>query len=219
MVTGGKKGSETNKTKIRTKRGFREYTYLGCPLTRNRSAWCFRLCVPDGKGKGQCGRVAPHGLKGRTQLAIEGHRQKLRSAHFEKLERMYLAAPFNDYYDAGVRIQEGEAEVVIPIQEKFRLPSGTLAEAVYFKAMNDAAALAVNAVVEERLVLTLRFNLQLTRHPASGDIIARGLVVGVSGGRFQAECVLTDADGVEIGRGDGTFKAGTTALAAEIGYA
>jgi len=30
--------------------------------------------------------------------------------------------------------------------------------------------------------------------------------------------VLTDASGLEIGRGDGTFEPGTTALSPEIGY-
>jgi len=47
-----------------------EYTYLGCPMTRNRTPWCFRLCQPDSSGTGQCGRVAPHSFKGRIQLGI-----------------------------------------------------------------------------------------------------------------------------------------------------
>jgi acyl-coenzyme A thioesterase PaaI-like protein len=204
--------------KVRTKRGIRAYTYLGCPLTRDRSAWCFRLCVPDPQGKGQCGRIAPHGLKGRTQLAIEGHRKQRRSTHFAKLERMYLAAPLNDHYDPGVRVRDGEAEIVVPTPKTLRLPSGDVAESVYLKLMNDAAALAVNAIVEDRLVATVRFNIQLTRHSASGNLIARGLVVAGSGGQYQAECVLADASGREIGRGDGTFEAGRTVLSPEIGY-
>ena len=59
--------------KIRTHRSLKEYTYLGCPLTRNRSAWCYRSCQPDASDRGLCGRLAPHSLKGRTQLAIEKH--------------------------------------------------------------------------------------------------------------------------------------------------
>lgn len=47
------------------------YTHLGCPLTRNRTAWCFRLCAPDDDGNGRCGRLAPYHLKGRTQGSIE----------------------------------------------------------------------------------------------------------------------------------------------------
>ncbi len=46
-----------------------EYTCLGCPLTRSRSLWCHRMCVPV-EGLGLCGRVAPHAVPGRTQEAI-----------------------------------------------------------------------------------------------------------------------------------------------------
>jgi hypothetical protein len=41
----------------------------GCPLTKNRSNWCYKMCVPK-DGTGQCGRVAPHGILSRTQAAI-----------------------------------------------------------------------------------------------------------------------------------------------------
>jgi len=54
-----------------------EYTTLGCPLTKSRTAWCFGICVPV-EGIGVCGRIAPHALMGRTQEAILRH--KLRSA-------------------------------------------------------------------------------------------------------------------------------------------
>lgn len=205
--------------KVRTKRGLRAYTYLGCPLTRDRSAWCFRLCVPDPAGKGRCGRIAPHGLKGRTQLAIEGHRKRRRSAHFAKLERMYLAAPFNDLAGLGVRVRDGEAEIVVPIPETLRLASGDVAESLCLKVMNDAAVLAVNAIVEDRLVVTVRFNVHLLRRGASDALIARGMVIAGSGGQYRAECMLADAGGRELGRADGTFEAGTTALSPEIGYA
>jgi hypothetical protein len=50
---------------------------VGCPLTRNRSAWCYRLCAPE-HGLGACGRVAPHALRGRTDLAIEKYLQRRR---------------------------------------------------------------------------------------------------------------------------------------------
>ena len=50
---------------------------VGCPLTKNRSAWCYRLCAPE-DGFGVCGRIAPHGLRGRTDLAIENYLQRRR---------------------------------------------------------------------------------------------------------------------------------------------
>ena len=47
-----------------------KYTSLGCPLTRNRTGWCFRICTPK-KGLGFCGRDAPHALRSRIQLGID----------------------------------------------------------------------------------------------------------------------------------------------------
>ena len=66
--------NETSKSEKRRHR----YTYLGCPLTRNRTAWCFRLCAPDPQGNGRCGRIAPHDLKGRTQLSIQRYNARMR---------------------------------------------------------------------------------------------------------------------------------------------
>jgi hypothetical protein len=64
------------KRKKKTRKRVREYSYRGCPLTSNRSPWCFRLCAPDAKGNGRCGRFAPHAIKGRTQLAIAAYQKK-----------------------------------------------------------------------------------------------------------------------------------------------
>ena len=61
---------------VKVKKRLRAYTYLGCSLTRNRSPWCFRLCVPDSKGRGHCGRIAPHGMKSRIQLGIENYNKR-----------------------------------------------------------------------------------------------------------------------------------------------
>jgi hypothetical protein len=55
------------------------YTSLGCPLTRNRSNWCFRLCRPEGQ-IGLCGRHAPHRMRSRIQTAIARHQARKRAA-------------------------------------------------------------------------------------------------------------------------------------------
>lgn len=52
-----------------------EYRHLGCPHTKNHSLWCFHLCVPK-NGIGECGRLAPHGVLGKTREAILRHRQE-----------------------------------------------------------------------------------------------------------------------------------------------
>lgn len=45
----------------------------GCPHTKNRTNWCYAYCVPQ-DGRGDCGRYAPHAIKGRTQRAILAYR-------------------------------------------------------------------------------------------------------------------------------------------------
>ena len=59
----------------RREKKLKAYTYLGCPLTRNRTPWCFRLCTPDAEGCGTCGRVAPHSFKSRIQQGIEEYKK------------------------------------------------------------------------------------------------------------------------------------------------
>lgn len=199
---------ETEKITISTKEGPKQYTYLGCPLTRNRSAWCYRLCAPDGEGHGRCGRVAPHGLSGRTQLSIKGQKEKAADEHFKKLEHSYLSAPCNEYYDPGVRISRGEAEVLIAVVDKFLDGTGSVHESLCFTALNDAARLAVGSMVENAIVVTTSFNTFLFQPVVKGELIARARFLGISGDRYLAEAVLRDADGNELGRGNGAFVIG-----------
>lgn len=206
------------KKTVRTNRGLKEYTYLGCPLTRNRSAWCFRLCAPDPEGHGNCGRVAPHGLRGNIRDSMEQYNEKQLEIHFEKLEHLYLAAPCGEYYDPGVRISQGEAEIVIAIEEKFSHAAGTVHGSVCFTALNDSALLAVQSHVDDALVVTSEFTIHVARPTASGQLFGRGRFLGASGDHYLAESVLIDSEGEEIGRGGGTFAKSPQALSAEMGY-
>jgi acyl-coenzyme A thioesterase PaaI-like protein len=167
----------------------------------------FRLCTPDADGFGRCGRQAPHGLKGKTQFSIEQqHGRKRLEAQFEELERRYLAAPHNGFLDAGARILEGEAEIVIPVQDRFLGVTGAVHPAVCFTAMADAAALTVSSFVEDALVVAVKSEIQLTHATADGQLIARGRFLGTSGKDYLAESVLMDTEGQELGQGSGTFR-------------
>jgi len=198
---------EESKKQIRTKKGLREYSYLGCPLTRNRSAWCFRLCTPDAEGHGRCGRIAPHSLKSNIQQAIEKHNRKQIAQRFRNLEQGYLASPEHQLRDPGIRISEGEADIVLPLAKTDLHPSGGVLDSVCFKLMNDAAVNAVCSLVETGTALTADFSVTLTHSGASGELIARGRYVGRSGSNFLADAMLTDTEGRELGRGEGVFFA------------
>lgn len=62
--------------RVNIRKGLKDYTYLGCPLTNNRTPWCFRMCKLNADGTGFCGRVAPHGFKSRIQQGIEDFKKK-----------------------------------------------------------------------------------------------------------------------------------------------
>jgi len=74
------------KRTVRTKKRVKPDTFLGCPLTRNRSARCHRLCAPEEDGRGPCGRIAPHGLTGRTDLAIFKHTKRALAARWQRMQ-------------------------------------------------------------------------------------------------------------------------------------
>jgi len=206
------------KRRVKTSTGLKEYTYLGCPLTRNRSPWCFRLCTPDVEGHGHCGRVAPHALKGRIQAGILEYNKRQRAAHCRKLESMYLAAPCNEYYEPGIKISEGEAEVVIPVKDRFLDAAGAVHGSVFHRAMNDAALFAANSIAPKELMMSTEFNIQLTSTIGGGELIARGRVVGSSDDHCLTEAVVLDGEGNELGRGTGIFVKTEIPLSSDMGY-
>jgi hypothetical protein len=68
--------------RVRRSRPHRTGTFRGtwgCPLTKSRTNWCYRMCVPV-NGLGVCGRIAPHTLRGRTDLAIEKYLTRRRAS-------------------------------------------------------------------------------------------------------------------------------------------
>lgn len=138
--------------------------------------------------------------------------------HYRKLERMYASAAVNTYYVPILRVSEGRAEVIIPVRPDFFHAAGAVHGSVYFKALDDAAFFAVNSLVDDVFVLTVSFNLYLTRPISRGDITATGRVVHRSQRLFIAEAELVDADGREIARGSGTFMRSTISLSPELGY-
>ena len=138
--------------------------------------------------------------------------------HFRKLERMYLAAPINGYYDPTIQIDAGAAVVGIAIRTEFFHAAHAVHGSVYFKAMDDAAFFAANSVVADVFVLTTSFNVYFTRPVSSGTITATGMLVHQSRRLLVAEAALTDSDGNEIGRGSGSFMQSKLELTADIGY-
>ena len=141
------------------------------------------------------------------------------SEHFRRLERMYASAPINQFFAPQLHISEpGVAEVRMVIRPDFHHAAHAAHGAVYFKALDDATFFAANSIVEDVFVLTVSFNLYLTRPVVDGEVIARGRVVSRSKRLYLADGTLADARGREIARGSGAFMPSTVALSTDIGY-
>jgi uncharacterized protein (TIGR00369 family) len=125
--------------------------------------------------------------------------------HFRRLERLYAAAPTNEYYRPEIRISEGRAEVAVRVRPEFFHAAGAVHGSVYFKLLDDAAYFAVNSLVEDVMVLTTQFNLYLLRPVTEGEMWAAGRVVQASRRLFVAESELVDERGKPVARGSGTF--------------
>jgi uncharacterized protein (TIGR00369 family) len=138
--------------------------------------------------------------------------------HFHRLERMYHSAPINEYYEPTLTVEEGRARLQFDVRPDFFHAADAVHGSVYFKALDDAAYFAVNSLVEDVLVLTVTFNLELLRPVSSGTLTAEGRVLHSSPRLYAAESELRDAKGRIIGLGRGTFLPSTIPLSPDVGY-
>ncbi len=138
--------------------------------------------------------------------------------HFKKLENMYFSGPINKFYDPRIKISEGSAEISVSVKEDFFHAAKAVHGSVYFKSLDDSAFFAANSIVEDVFVLTVNFNVYITRPISQGEIIAHGKLVHKSKRFFIAESFLLDSEGREIARGSGSFMKSKIPLDYKIGY-
>jgi uncharacterized protein (TIGR00369 family) len=90
---------------------------------------------------------------------------------------------------------------------------------VYFKALDDSAFFAANSLVTDVFVLTVTYNVYLTRPISAGELRAEGTVVHRSRQLLIADSEVKDSEGRQIARGSGTFVRSQIPLTPAIGYA
>ena len=139
--------------------------------------------------------------------------------HYQRLERMYLAAPFNHFFRPKLSISEGAAEVTIAVGPSMHHTAGAAHGSVYFKLMDDAAFFAVNSLVEDVFVLTVSFNVYLLRPVVDSVLTSRGVVTSATRNLWIADAEVQDDRGKVVGRGSGSFVRSTIALADIDAYA
>jgi acyl-coenzyme A thioesterase PaaI-like protein len=138
--------------------------------------------------------------------------------HYRKLERMYLAAPINEFFKPAIQIGRGTAEIKVSVEGRFFHAAHAAHGSVYFKNLDDAAFFAVSSLVEDCFVLTSSFNLYLLAPVSEGVVRSLGKVVRGGGSSFLAESVLYNEQNEEIARGSGMFVNSKIRLAPEMGY-
>jgi uncharacterized protein (TIGR00369 family) len=139
-------------------------------------------------------------------------------AHYRKLENLMHSAPIVQLVGARVKIGSGSAEITLPVAQNLFHAAGALHGSMYFLALDNAAFFAVNSLVQDVFVLTISFNIYLTRPVTAGSIKAVGKVVHSTKSQFFAESILYDSENNEIARGSGIFVKSKIKLTPEIGY-
>jgi uncharacterized protein (TIGR00369 family) len=125
--------------------------------------------------------------------------------HWRALERIYLSAPTNAYYQPSIRVGNAESEIRILARPDFHHAAHAVHGSVYFKLLDDAGFFAANSLVHDTFVLTSDFTIHLLHPVAEGILVARGKLVSASARQFVAESHLYDAEDRLLAHGVGTF--------------
>jgi uncharacterized protein (TIGR00369 family) len=141
-----------------------------------------------------------------------------RDEHHRRLERMYLAAPANEYFRPEIQIAEGTAEVRLTVRPDFFHAASAVHGSVYFKLLDDATFFAASSLVDDVFLVTASFHIHFLRPVSAGVMTARGTIVSRSTRLLIGEGVLVDGDGKEIARGSGTFMPSRVVLDERVGY-
>lgn len=140
--------------------------------------------------------------------------------HYRKLERMYLQANINTmlFDTTTCEISMEKAEIGLTLSKKYYHALGAIHGSVYFKLLDDAAFFAVSSLEKNVFVLTISFTTYITKPVSKGIMRAQGKVVNQNKTQFIAEAVVFDAEGNELGRGNGIFVKSKIPLGTAIGY-
>jgi uncharacterized protein (TIGR00369 family) len=138
--------------------------------------------------------------------------------HFRKLERLYLSAPINRFFQPSIQIDEGSSIITAAIRPDLFHAAHAVHGSVYFKMLDDAAFFAVNSLINDVFLMTVSFNIYLTRPAKGGDLTSVGKVIHRGQRLFIAEAELSDDSGQQLARGSGTFMRSSIPLTPEVGY-
>lgn len=140
--------------------------------------------------------------------------------HYEKLEKMYLDAPYNQqlYDDTSIKISEGRATIYTRVTERHFHGGGAMHGSGYFRLLDDAAFFAVNSLITDAMIYTVSFHVHLLRPVGAGMIRAEGELKHKGRNRFIAESTIYNKNGKVVAFGTGEFVQSPIPLTQVPGY-
>ena len=135
--------------------------------------------------------------------------------HYALLEKLYIAAPINKYYNPTIKVQEKQAEITMKVLPEYFHGAGAVHGALIFKMMDDAGFFASNSIVPDVFVLTANFNIDFLRPMTLGALRGVGKVVHHGGRQIIAETCCYDQSEKIIARGRGVYMPSKFSLHAD----
>jgi acyl-coenzyme A thioesterase PaaI-like protein len=132
--------------------------------------------------------------------------------HLNRLRRLVSDAPSSLYGTEDIGVWAGQARIQFQTEDEDCDAAGTVDRALYFKLLNDAAALAAGSLVDEHFVTCESFDMYVMRSVAEGELVALAQVVTARDSLFTVEAVLTDENGRKLARAHGVFTRSTVSL-------
>ena len=128
----------------------------------------------------------------------------MNETHWRALERMYVKAPINAFYQPVIRIGDRTCEIEVTARDEFNHAAHAVHGSVYFKMLDDAGFFAAGSIVEDVFVLTSNFTIHLLRPVASGVLLAKARVVYAGATQFVCDADLYN-EGKLVAHGVGTY--------------
>jgi acyl-coenzyme A thioesterase PaaI-like protein len=129
-----------------------------------------------------------------------------RRLHFAHLQRIYEAAPCNNFYpDVQIRLEPGRCILTTPVLTEHFHSGGALHGAVFFKFLDDAAYFACATREPEYFLLTVSYNIKFLRAASFGGMWAEGKWMAERENALVGSSVLYDNNDRVLARGEGIF--------------
>jgi len=131
---------------------------------------------------------------------------------------MYHCAPINHSIPSRLEVGVRSAQITMQVSPDYWHSGQAMHGSMYFKGLDDAAFFAANSIVDDLLVLTAKFQVELVGMVRSQTVFAQGQVEKREGRKIWATAELFDEGSSLVARGSGLFIVSKILLSETTGY-